>query len=253
MLLLDQNVGHTPTQTRAERAGTMVRDLRRLGVPTALARLEFGDASFQGWGPDREEVPVGIELKTVGGLLGDMVSGRFAGHQLPGMQRMYRYRYLVVEGAMRPSISDGMLEVPRGPDHWWSPSPRIMFIDFMKWLDDIRLRAGFHVWHTWTQQETLHFVASEYLGWRKPWEQHRGLCHFNEGQPGGVVLMRPPSLLRLWARDLPGIGWDRSEAAERHFRTPLQMAQAPESEWRTIPGIGKITASRVWKAIRGLR
>lgn len=251
MLTLDQNVGHTQTQTRAERALAMVRDLRRLGVQATIGRLEFGDVSFPGWGPGGE-VSVGIELKTVPGILGDMTSGRFVGHQVGGMQRAYRYRYLVIEGPMRPAVSDGMLEVPRGKDHWWSPGPRIMFVDFMKWLDDIRLRGGFHVWHTWTQQETLHFVAAEYRGWRKPWDQHKGLRHFNEGRDG-VVLMRDPSLVRLWARDLPGVGWERSEAVERIFRTGFALAHATEAQLRSVPGVGKVIASRAWKAIRGMK
>jgi len=250
MLLLDPNVGHTPGQTRSERAAGMIADLRRLGVPAQLRRLEFGDVAFNGWGPDGE-LPVGIELKTVAGLLGDMVTGRFVGHQVPGMQQAYRYRYLLLEGPVRGSSSDGVLEVPKG-SRWWSPSPRMMYVDFLKFIDDIRLRGGFHVLRSWDRMDTLWHVAAEYRGWRKPWAQHKGLKHFNEAQQG-VVLMHEPSLLRRWAKELPGVGWEKSEAVERHFRSPLQMAQASVPEWTTIPGVGKTIATRAWKGIRGLR
>jgi hypothetical protein len=168
------------------------------------------------------------------------------------MQRAYPYRYLIVEGLSRPS-NDGMLEVLRGKGVWHSPPPRIMYIDYLKYLDDVELRGGFHVKRSSGRYDTLCHIAAEYRGWTKAWDSHKGLKVFNEASAAGVVLLREPSLLRLWAKDLPNIGWERSESIERHFRSPLAMAQAGEIEWQTIPGIGKTIASRVWKAIRGLK
>lgn len=249
-LTLDPNVGHTPMQSRSDRAAGMIADLRKLGIPAHLGKLEFGDVSFPGRGPDGE-VLVGIELKTVGGLITDMHTGRFAGHQVPGMQKQYAYRYLLLEGAMRPA-SDGMLEVPKGAQHWWSPSPRIMYTDFLKFVEDVDLRAGFHIRRAWNRMDTLYTVAAIYQSWQKDWRAHRALKQFNES-PGGVVLFAPPTLTRLWAHDLPGIGWDRSEAAEKVFGTPLALAQATKGDWESVPGIGKTIAWRVWAAIRGIK
>jgi ERCC4-type nuclease len=229
----------------------MLAGLRKLGVPATLGKLKFGDVSFPGSGP-AGEVKVGIELKTVGGLLTDMQTGRFAGHQVPGMQAEYQYRYLVLEGAMRTS-RDGLLEVPRGPDHWWSPNPRIMYVDFLKFIDDIDLRAGFHIRRTWNKEDTVCMIAAEYSGWTKKWDAHRALKQFNEAAPSGVVLFRPPTLTRLWAHQLPGVGWDRSEKAEATFRTPLDLARASMSEWEAVPGIGATLSVRIWKAIRGIK
>ena len=228
----------------------MIADLRAMGVPARLGKLQFGDVAFGGSGPE-SEVKIGIELKTVTGLLGDMITGRFVA-QAGGMQRAYRYRYLLVEGAARGSLSDGMLEVPRGGNVWWSPSPRMMYVDFLRILDDIRLRAGFHVLRSFGRMDTLHHIAAEYRGWAKPWDSHKALKHFNEAQPG-VVLLHPPTLVRLWARDLPGVGWEKSAAVEKAFHTPLALALARESQWREVPGIGKTIAGRVWKAIRGIK
>jgi ERCC4-type nuclease len=250
MMTLDERAGHTPTQTQSERAGEMLAGVRKLGVTARLGKLESGDASFSGRGP-HGDVMVGIEMKTVAGLLTDMTTGRFAGHQVPLMQRAYPYRYLILEGAMRPA-SDGMLEVPRGGQNWWSPSPRIMYTDFLKFIEDIDLRAGFHIRRTWNKNDTIYHLAAEYGSWQKEWKAHRALKHFNES-PGGVVLLSPPTLTRLWARDLPNVGWDRSEAVAKRFKTPLALAQAGIDEWLSVPGIGKTIAWRVWKAIRGVK
>jgi ERCC4-type nuclease len=251
-MIIDSRLGHTLVKTQASRAAALIADLRKMGVPARLGKLAFGDVSFAGLGPDGADVMIGIELKSIGGLLTDLTTGRFAGYQVPGMQGMYRYRYLIVEGAMRPS-TDGLLEIPRGfrTGRWWSPSP-ITYVDFLRIIDDIELRGGFHVRRTWGRVDTLSHIVAEWRGWRKPWDQHKALKHLNEAQ-SGVVMLASPTLTRLWARDLPGVGWERSAEAERHFRSPLALALASAAEWMTIPGIGKTIAARVWKAIRGLK
>ncbi len=249
-LTVDSRVGHTPTESRAARAESLIRDLRRLGVPAKLGELRFGDVSFIGQGPE-VAIRVGIELKTITGLLTDMVTGRFAGTQVPGMQRAYARRYLLLQGAMRPAIHDGLLEVPRhGSDQWWSPSPRIMYIDFVKFVDDIGLRAGFEIRRSWNRTDTLYHLAGIFLGWQVAWDKHKGLKSFDES---GVVVMQEPSVTRLWAKALPKVGWERSEAVDRRFETPLDLAQANQREWEKIPGVSKIIAARAWKVIRGLK
>lgn len=250
-LFIDPNVGHTPFHTRSERADHMMKFFRDAHIDARLLKLEFGDVAFEGCGP-RGPVLVGIELKTVGGLLGDLTTGRFAGHQVPGMQKEYQYRYLVVEGPVRPA-NDGMLEVPRGGGIWWSPSPRMMYIDYLKYIDDVRLRGGFHVWPTGNKLETMAFIGATYRGWQKKWEDHKALKVFNEAQDVGIVHLAPPSLTRLWARDLPGIGFEKSEGFDRKFKTPLQLAHGTEADFRGIAGVGKMLAERAWMAIRGLK
>lgn len=251
MITLDDRVGHSPGETRSVKAERMVTDLRRMGVPVRLGRLPFGDVRFRGWGP-LGPIVIGIELKTVTGLLGDMVTGRFAGGQIGGMQQAYQYRYLFVEGPVRRGM-DGMLEVPRNSTGlWWSPSPRIMYVDYLKFIDDVDLRGGFHVRHTWNRMDTLSHIVAEFQGFQKQWHEHRGLKHFNEAHMG-VVQMADPSLTRLWARDLWKVGWDKSEAMERAFKTPLALAQATVAEFRAVVGIGATIAERAWRDIRGLK
>lgn len=251
-VVLDERVGHAPGQSRSARAQHLVKALRQAGVPADVGQLEFGDVAFTGCGPEGP-VEVGVELKSTSGLLTDLVSGRFVGHQVPGMQRLYPYRYLVVQGPFRPAARDGMLEVPRGGFHWWSPGPRMMYSAFIGFIEDITLRAGFSYHRTWDQTETVYLLAGIYKSWQKAWSAHKGLKQFNNAHQSGVVHLLPPTLTRLWARELPNVGWERSEAVERYFGTPYALATASQEEWEQIPGIGRTIARRVWRAIRGLK
>jgi ERCC4-type nuclease len=248
-LTLDMNVGHTARESRSVRAQALVAALARIGVRATLGRLQFGDAAWEGNGPTGS-VKVGMELKTLEGLLTDRVTGRFAGHQVPGMQAEYQYRYLVVEGPGRPA-SDGLIEVPLGPGRWAAPPSAMMYIDFLEYLNTVAVQGGFQVVRTGSKLETAYVIAAEYKWWSKPWDSHRSLKVFNEANTG-TVLLTDPSLLRLWAKDLPKVGWERSEAVERKFKSPLAMAQASVEEWQSVPGIGEGISWLVWRAIRGL-
>lgn len=250
MLFVDPNVGHSPTKTRAQRAQEIIDTLRLLGAPAKLQALAYGDIAFKGNNRSGEAVDVGIELKTVGGFLTDMTTGRFVGHQVPGMQEAYQYRYLILEGVVRPSARDGLLEVHRG-GRWCPASPRIMYTALVKFLDDISVRGGFRVWRSWGSLETKHQIAGIYGEWQKPWHKRKGLEHFDESRD--TVMLDQPSLVRLWARDCPGIGWTRSAAVDKAFGDPLELAEASPRQWAQIPGIGKVTARKVWRAIRGLK
>lgn len=249
-LVLDMHVGHTARESRSVRAQAMVAALAGLGVRATLGRLRFGDVAFPGQGPEGP-VKVGMELKTLEGLLTDRVTGRFVGHQVPGMQAEYQYRYLIVEGPVRPG-RDGLMEVPLGPGRWAAPPSAMMYLDYLRYLSSIRVQGGFMVESTGNKLDTAYTIAATYGWWQQPWEAHRSLKAFSQVTPG-VVLLSEPSLLRLWAKELPKVGWERSEAVERKFRSPLAMAQASVEDWQSVPGIGEGISWLVWRAIRGLR
>src|SRR5258708_669111 len=71
-----------------------------LEVRYQLDPLKFGDFSFFGKGPDGP-IAIGIELKTVNDFVSSMLSGRLAGHQIPGLLENYQRAYVVIEGVCR--------------------------------------------------------------------------------------------------------------------------------------------------------
>ena len=232
-------------------SGDLIRYLR--GV-AKLSRLSFGDAQIEGNGPEGRPVLVGVEVKRVEDILKCITDGRFAGHQLPGLQASYEVVYLVVEGDYRVG-KEGLLEVMRY--HMWRPvllgSRKFMYRDMDNWLTTMEMKAGVKIRRTGGRQETAQFLKDLYGWWTgREWEEHRAHLAFHDPGPP-AALLRKPSLLRRVAKELPGVGWERSAAVEKRFHSVVQMVQASEKEWRTVEGIGKGIATRVFGALADWR
>lgn len=190
-------------------------------------------------------VMVGIERKTLRDLIGSLESGRLAGHQLPGLIASYNVVYLIVEGISRNY--GGNLEERVGKA--WK-GLNISGKGFDGYLNTLSTIAGITVLRTPYLEATAELIYHLYLWWAKGWEKHKshlGFCHIRPP----YALLRPPSLLRSVAKELPGVGWERSAAVEKKFKSILEMAEATEEDWRDIPGIGKILARQIVKALRG--
>jgi excinuclease UvrABC nuclease subunit len=53
------------------------------------------------------------------------------------------------------------------------------------------------------------------------------------------------------AKELQGVGWEKSGNIAGQFQNPLAMVQASVVEWRSIPGIGDTLAKRIVKVLQG--
>jgi ERCC4-type nuclease len=209
-----------------------------------LARLEFGDAAFMGKGAGGAPVMVGVERKTLRDLVGSLESGRLAGHQLPGLQASYNTVYLVIEGIYRESR--GNLEERVG-EKWKAIG--ITEKGFNGYLNTLSVLGGVIVRQTTYPSRTAGLIVHLYRWWERGLEEHKSHLGFYE-VPAASALLLKPSLIRLIAKELPGIGWERSIAVERHFGSILSMMVAGEDEWRQIPGIGKVLSQQIVKAVR---
>lgn len=227
--------------------------LRSLGLPVTLGRLEYGDFSWLGVGVDGAPITVGVEHKRLDDLLQSITSGRFAGHQLPGLVQMYDHPYLVIEGLWRPDPRSGILQtragktwvdVGRGARRW-------MYRDIEHWLTTMEVRGGITVRRTATSEESAQLIQALYGWWQKGLDNHRSHLVLSQAHSitrannRDAALLSKPTLVRRIANELEGIGWDRSAAVAAHFPTVLDMVLADLSEWTKIKGIGKTTATRV--------
>lgn len=212
-------------------------------IPCELTTLEFGDACFIGNGP-AGEILIGIERKTIRDLISSMTSGRLSGHQLPGMVETYAYRWLLVEGRYRRS-ADGFVEIPW--KNGWE-TVRLMYSALESYLLTLSLRGGLHVQRSYDLVESARWLG-ELLNWwtGKEWREHRS--HLAMAQPVDPSVWQRPNLCQRMAAQLPGIDQKSRDVAAK-FKTVAAMVAAEESEWRAIPGIGKVTASRVRAAMR---
>lgn len=234
--------------------------LKQIGVDVEMAELPFADFAFLGSGSAGEQIPIGIERKTVQDLINSTMKGRLSGHQLPGMldqeRSGFKEIWLVVEGIYRPGKPGGVLEVLHGKE--WRPltygAKTFMYRELECQLVTLEVKAGVRVRRCGTKDDTAYFLAALYHWWtHASLDEHRSHLRFRTLDADSALLIKP-GLCREWARHLPGVGWEKSMAIEQQFkRVAIDMAQASEAEWAEIAGIGKTMARRIWGAIRGLK
>ena len=222
------------------------RELMRFLPPqlAQITRLQFGDAMWLGNGPEGP-LHIGVEVKTLGDLLRDIVTGRFAGHQLPGLIRDYHVVYVVLEGRYRPEKDSGILQVPwRGA---WADADfgakRWMHRDLDGFLTTMEMKFNIKVRKTFDRIETARVIQDLHRWWTdKEWhEHHSGHTFDTSGEPA----LLPASVMCRIAAQLKGIGWKRAHAVEKHFSSVIDMILAPKEEWDRVPGVGKKVAAGV--------
>jgi ERCC4-type nuclease len=249
VIFADPRVGSKQTEKRSH---DLTGPLSDLGIDVELTPLDFGDFAFFGNGPEGP-LSVGIELKTVSDFINSMLSGRLAGHQIPGLVEKYQRVYLIIEGFYRAKRGSGLLEVPRGAG--WAPlhcGPRPVFwADVERFITGLE-EAGIRVRRTRTSNETARVIAQVLYGfWQKDYEEHRS---FNVlYRPAPLALVRENEAtrrVRQVAACLPGVGWKRSKAIAQRFRSIYGIVTAPPEAWEHLDGIGKTIAGDVQKAIR---
>ena len=208
----------------------------------AIGHLEFADFAFLGKGPDGVPVTIGIERKAFLDLISSMTTGRFSGHQLPGLLTHYQVVYLLIEGLWRFNPKNGILERRRGKG--WAAmelgSRRFMAREIWGFLNTLAVKSGVHLIQTSTRRETAQVIAALHHWWTdKSWDEHRS--HLQRQQISssvGAPLVKA-GLLRRIASELPGIGWNKSLHVSKHFKSVLEMVMADEKEWMKVEGVGK--------------
>jgi ERCC4-type nuclease len=220
--------------------------LQELGVSSRLERLEYGDVQVEGRGPEERPVLVGVEVKAPSDLLNSIRSGRFAGHQLPGLVSSYEQTYLVVEGLpYRRDSGEAAWVGRRVRGHW-------RYDDLVGHLLTYENKTGVRPMFTKNRRATAEWIAALWKWWNgKAWEKHRShLAKYNPDPPHEawqVYRLNPALETRIKvARDLAdGVGWEKAKKAAEHFRSVREMVNAEAEEWMKIKGFGKALAQRM--------
>lgn len=243
--------------------------LQRYGLHVDKEHLQFADAMFEGYGPDGL-VGIGVERKRLQDMINCIHDARYTGHQRVGMERSYRFNFLVIEGLWRPEVLSGLMLFghPKkdGTTFWSDKSPagdRVMYHTFRRYLFSVSL-ARVVVLFTRDITHTCYDIHELYHYFQKEWRKHTSLLAMHKGnfwEKSGradqlmviPTLDRKPPLVRRWAAELEGIGVKKSEDAARLFRTPRTLALSEELDWMRIPGVGVETAQSVIRQIGGGR
>jgi ERCC4-type nuclease len=213
-----------------------------------------GDAWFVGNGPCGD-MNVVVERKRITDLIDSMRSNRLKGYQIPLMYANYDLIYIIVEGLWRPGANGQAEEFRKVRGKWaWVPlSATYRQVDnFMTSLGP--LCAG--VKRSATPEETVCQIVNLYRYYAQQWHTHsqgRAVYSPEVGRdvtPGMKLKYIPKAA--TWAEKfayiLPGIDRKTYDVAAK-FKTIRKAVNANASEWRSIPGVGKITAENIQKAL----
>lgn len=215
--------------------------------------LDYGDACFQGNGPEGE-VTIGIERKRISDLLNSIATGRLSGHQLPGLLESYYRVYLIMEGEWKEDPITGEMLMHKWGKKWERPPGGRTWRtkDVIHYLSSLEIITGVIVKYSRSMWETAQLIQHVCSWWQKKWEWHRSHLQLHKSQPSSAFL-RPgkATLLRRIVAELPGIGFDRARNVEEFFGSVESMFFAGVKEWQEIEGIGKVTAQMAWEALHG--
>jgi ERCC4-type nuclease len=220
-----------------------------------LDTLDSADVCWEGHGEGGKTVRIGLERKRLRDAISGLREGRFLGFQAGKLLAQYDRAILLIEGAWRPGPDGELLTPSRGKpgEKWrWLPlrigSQVYMYRELDNWLNSVANITGIRVVRTQNAEETAHHITDSWHWWSKEWDKHKSTSVFHHSGPVRVELAAP-SLVRKVAKELPGIGWEKSKDVEIHFPTVLELATAGESEWCQIPGVGKATAKKIVRVI----
>jgi len=253
MILVDRRTG----------SGELAGPLRAAGCPVEVCTLDYGDVAFIGNGPGNEPVAIGIERKTLNDMLTSIQNLRWAGHQLPGLCESYGWVWLIIEGLYRPETGSGALQSAGSLDNetpflrgkWFDAGygrNRFMYRELDHYLTTLETHAAVRVRRSSNEYETVKIISSLYSWWTtKDYDEHRSHLALDTIIARDSRLMIRPSVPRMIAAQLPGVGYEKSEAVVRHFGGSVRtMVQASVKDWMAVKGIGKTLASKIVEVLK---
>lgn len=235
--------------------------IKALGAEAVPFPLVCVDAGFFGTGLNNKPLRVGVERKKIGDMAQCILNGRYIHQAQTAHDTGFNVLCLIVEGRVRSNPDDGILEVPvwgvnpktlRRAEIWQPVKPFITYSRFDQFLTELFCLAGILVKRSETVAETALQIKDLYVNFQKSPDKHNSLHQIYTLAPPVVQLTRP-GLVRRVAKELDGIGWERSGQVAAQFKSVREMVDANQKQWYAIEGIGKKTAEKVVAELQGLK
>ena len=234
----------------------MIKALGSIAVPLPIA---VGDACFSGIGVNGDVILVAVERKKIGDMVSCILDGRYLHQAQISKELGADILCLIVEGAIRSNPDDGLLEVPvwginprtmRRAQLWEPVKPTISYSRFDQYLTELDYLANIIVKRSADVRETASIIKALWDNFQTAPDKHNSLHQIFSAPPPRVFLTRP-SLVRRVAKEISGIGWERSAAVADEFPTVRAMVDAGVKDWESIEGIGKKTAQKAVRDLNG--
>ena len=207
------------------------------------------DFLFTGQWVEGKRVSVCGERKKPSDLCSSMADGSLVHKFRLGVEEGNRFQFLVVEGLVRCG-KERLVEVRRGRE-WGPVIPSTDYHRYQSFLLQLQYYAGIHVIHTTGPKGTASEVEALFTMFQQDPHEHGSLLSFPRDALPDLGIFERPSLTRLWAKDLPGVGWKRSKSVADHAGMPEVLVSMTEKQWLEIDGIGKVLAKKIREAIHG--
>lgn len=225
--------------------------LQGLGRPYPI---QYGDFVILG-APIKNEYDM-VEAVRVSGdrkKLTDLISCMRSGHYVEQIRMAreggFNRLFMIFEhGPIRPS-DDGLLQYRHGKEwrNFELAGSEEQYSTVTDYLNELFWLAGVQVHHTRDARHTGETVVALYRMFAKPPSKHHLLDKFYVAPVLKAELLGRPALIERMAKELPGVGWERSKAVRAHFGSVRAMVNAGKEAWLEIPGIGQGTVDRIWK------
>lgn len=118
-------------------------------------------------------------------------------------------------------------------------------------LNSLAILEGVQVKRSGGERETVAQILNLYRWWQRPLDSHTTGRDSTIYSPVHLGPAGSIPLVRRVARELPGIGVERSRDVAAAMRSVKGMVEAGEEQWMGVPGIGRKTAQRAIAALRG--
>jgi ERCC4-type nuclease len=219
--------------TTAANDKDLIRPLQ--GVPLGLQHT--GDVWFEGVSGG-ELAHICVERKHMRDLVNCINDGRHLQQIRQAHDERFSHYILIVEALWRES-KDGEAEYKRGRNWVRAGMP---WTRIQSYLIELHYLMGVHVIYSKSLKETVGTIKALHKFFET--EEHDSLKRFYTA-PATTILLRQPSLIRRMAKELSGIGWERSLVVEEKWQSVRDMVNAPVDEWLELEGIGKGIATKV--------
>ena len=221
----------------------LVKDLRKLGAVCELTRLEYGDCSILGYGPEGKPLAIGVELKTINDFLTSFERGRLQDHQIPGLVANYDAVYVVIEGVWRPD-ANGNLEILFGPARDLHSS-KWRYSAVAGILTSLESRRGVRVRRTGNTLETAYTIHGLWTSYSKEWDRPTSVeaCFGVDIVGNKLVDFGAASLVKRTVSQWPGVGSVTARKADKEFKSVVDAVdKRSEKRWAEVLGSKKVAA-----------
>jgi len=111
-------------------------------------------------------------------------------------------------------------------------------------------RVGIEHKHFDRIEDCAQWIGCVYRSWSKPWDEHKFFRTFDKSSDHKSPALMPGFDSTLipklnFAKELPGMGFERALSAAKHFENVIAMANANVNQWLAVEGVGKVVAKAI--------